>query len=112
MPTQVIRFDVQAQTVWQVRRNERTQVLVGVCDALGLVAEGDTYEDLASVIFDIQNHLFRTLLAEGSLPRFLAKHGWRAQTPLPVAVPPEGIRFDLPPAFIAAQANSSAASAL
>jgi hypothetical protein len=95
---QLIRLDAKIR--WAFVRDE-TGAWVGVCEALKLTACGDTWAQLCSVIEEIHNDLFIELLHEGQLEGFLRQHGWAPITPLPLSVPPEGVRFDVPVELLA-----------
>lgn len=96
----LIRFDIDAQIAWRALRDRKTETWVGVCDALKLTARGDTWQDLCRMIEEIQEDLFRELLAEGTLERFLSDHGWKPLVPIPARFPEGIVRFDVPTSIV------------
>ena len=92
---QTIRID--ANIAWTALRDTRTDGWLAECPALRLTAEGETWEALNEMIYDIQAHLFLTLLREGTLPRFLREHGWATVGSPPSKRAAAGrVRFDIP----------------
>jgi hypothetical protein len=49
---------------------------VAICDSLKLTTHGETWDEMAESIADVQGHLFRDLLKTGELRAFLTQHGW------------------------------------
>lgn len=92
----IIRFDLKAQIAWRAMRDRKTQAWVGICDALKLTVEADTWSDLQQTIDEVQQALFSDLLTEGELERFLRDHGWSPVGPLPQRSEHERVRFDMP----------------
>lgn len=93
----VIRINGQMQLSWQIARAKTAWV--GVCDALKLTLEGDTYVEVCSVADEVLNDLLRDLLRTGELEKFLSDMGWRSMTALPKFIPDEGLKFDVPQRF-------------
>ena len=67
---------------------------IGVCEALGLTIESDTFAHLLEDIASALNALLLDLFREGELNTFLRDRGWRLATPMPSK--PDDVRFDTP----------------
>ena len=106
MAQTIVRFQVDARVEWQVARDPKSDRWIGVCPALKVTAEADTWGELAQTINEIHNELFRDLLEDGELQAFLIQHGWQPVTPIPVQ--PSNVVFDIPAHMIPAGANDSA----
>ena len=89
----IVGFNIEAEIAWRAIRDDSGWV--GICDALKLTAQGETWSDLNETIDDIQQDLFVSLLAEGSLADFLQANGWTPTKPLPPSKT-EGVVFDMP----------------
>lgn len=92
-PMQVVRF-AKAQLSWRVESGD--DGWVGVCDALKLSAQGDTWSELQSVMSEILDDMLRGLLQEGTLKQTLTDLGWVPINPIPEHMPSDGLRFDVP----------------
>lgn len=91
----VVTVTINGQVQWQIRCVAR-DIWIGECDPLGLVLEGDSEEELRSLIGEGTHALFLDLLKGGELQAFLRDHGWSVSSPIPPAVPNEGVVFVLP----------------
>jgi hypothetical protein len=89
----VVQLNVQVS--WRAERDVKTGEWVAVCDALKLTAQGETWEDLTSMIFEVQDHLFRTVWSEGALDQFLWSHGWQPAPKIQAELG-EDVKFDFP----------------
>jgi hypothetical protein len=69
---------------------------VGVCDALELTAQGQTFDDFRNASEEIQVAYLRILFSEGTLGEVLHELGWDADPDLPSGVPADSIHFDIP----------------
>lgn len=89
---------IQTQVTWQAARDPKSDRWVAVCQPLGITAEAETWDKLAALMNEEVNELLRDLLEEGELPHFLKERGWVASplTPVPHAMPREGVAFDVP----------------
>lgn len=93
---QIVRFEVNGQVNWRVAFDQKSGCWVGVCDALLVTAEAETWGKLCRTIDEIQNELFRDLLQDNELDAFLRQHGWVPLNPIPRHVSSDEVIFDLP----------------
>lgn len=91
----IVRF-VNAQVSWRARRDPASDRWVGICDALRLTAEGETWDELLSVSSEILSALLTDLLEEGELDRFLTDMKWQPKIRIPKHIPKGGILWDVP----------------
>ena len=103
MAQTVIRFQLDARIEWKFARDPKSDRWIGVCPALKVTAEADTWAELTQVINEVHNELFRDLLEEGELQPFLAQHGWIPMMPIPIK--PTNVTFDIPAHMIPANSN-------
>lgn len=89
MQNVVVKID--ANINWQAFRGP-SGAWVGVCDALGLTAQGDTWDELVATLGPSVQMLLEDLLESHELDRYLRDRGWTADH-LPQA---EHVHFDLP----------------
>ena len=95
--THVIRFEMNATIEWRAFRDPKTNVWIGVCDALSVTAQGDTWDELEQSIREIQNELFVSLHEEGELVQFLRDRGWSPTTSIPSsASSSHHLKLDIP----------------
>jgi hypothetical protein len=87
---------VDTQLLWQIARDPKSDRWVAVCPMLSITAEAETWERLASMLAEEVNELMLDLFEEGELPKFLQERGWQPMMPIPVSMPREGLRFDVP----------------
>lgn len=92
MKAPVIRFQGNLRVSWNAYRDANDQ-WIGVCEALALTVQGDTWEELCESISETLDLLMVTLLKSGELPAFLKERGWEPVTPVPAKGP---VRFDIP----------------
>jgi hypothetical protein len=94
----LVRVQMQAQLLWQVTRDPKSDRWVAVCQPLAITAEAETWEKLTALMNEEVNELLRALLEAGELDKFFRDRGWQSmpETPLPKTTPIEGIRFDVP----------------
>ena len=69
---------------------------LGVCDALGVTAEGSDETELRGLIEETQYTLFLDLLEDGELDQFLRERGWNTGAPIPTRMPDDGVQFEVP----------------
>lgn len=100
-------IQINANLVWATARLP-SGVWIGICDPLGITVEADNEEDLRSVIQEAHHTLFVDLLEDGELAKFLADRGWKTQSPIPQAIPEEGVRFEVPFRTVSASLNGNA----
>ena len=106
MPMVMIQIEGRAQLQWQARRSATSQRWIGVCDALNLVMEADSLDELHSVIDEALQLLLTDLLHDNELDPFLREHGWQA-TNLPAKADVQDVQFDVPWQLIAESARDS-----
>lgn len=100
-------FRMEAKISWNVSQDAKSGAWVGVCDALGITALGETTEDLHASINDAMDGLFRDLLSDGELDEFLRQHGWKFQgDSQPWEDVYDDFKFDIP--FEVIHANNQA----
>ena len=75
---------------WKIQRVDGG-LYVGVCEALNLTMQGDTWADLMQSIGETLDLLFKDLCETGELNQFLRDHGWHAD-----GQPKANATFDLP----------------
>ena len=61
---------------WEAKQNPESGYWVANCEALGLCAGGETFEELQSCIEEVVAFLFEDLRKDGDLIPFLQEHGW------------------------------------
>lgn len=90
-----ITVKIQADLSWQVCKTSIGSI-VAVCDPIGLSLEGDSEEEVRSLIAEGLDCFFRDHLEDGSLERFLMTKGWSSDS-IPKNIS-EGdvVRFDVP----------------
>lgn len=90
-----IRIDIN-NLMWNVCRDERSGRWVGSCEALKLVAEGDTFSSLAVDMDGAIQDLLHHLLEENELVDFLRTAGWQPKPAfmIPVGIAPEDLQFE------------------
>ena len=71
-------------------RNPETGMWVGECDALGIVVEADSLDELHALVEEAITLLFADLIADGEARAFLEARGW---TEIPDWLP-SGIQDD------------------
>ncbi len=103
MSPAIVRFDLAAFIAWRAVRDAQTGAWVGICDALKLTAEGETWEDLNRIVAEIVNDLFVNLLQEGRLEEFLRNHGWATLGEIPRPPDHERLVFDIPSRIVPEQ---------
>ena len=88
MSDDTVRIDASLPyKVWQAQSG----VWIGVCDALQVTVQADTWAELMEAIIDGLEMIFQDLLNSGELEQFLAEQGWQARGPYDVDT-----KFDVP----------------
>jgi predicted RNase H-like HicB family nuclease len=87
---------IKGQVAWRAMQDRKSGAWVGVCDALRLTAQGDSPEDLASMIDEIMADLMLDLVRDQEFDAFLRDNGWALMQPMPRDVPPEQLKFRVP----------------
>ncbi len=80
--------------IWEGYHDPKSNMWVGVCNALNLNALGETWDELQQCANDAMATLFLDLFKTGELADFLRANNWRqvGATPAPGQV----VRFDVP----------------
>ena len=82
---------IDAEIPWRISRADDDH-WVGICDALALTVESETWAELMENIALTLDAMFQDLLAGNELDPFLRDRGWTAQVPDDA----EPVRFDIP----------------
>lgn len=94
---------VQGQIQWKATQVSSDRWL-GVCDAMNLSMEGDTLDELYSLIDESIALVLTELLSENQLETYLSERGWHAT--IPDIDDEENVEFDVPWQLIAEGAKS------
>lgn len=95
-----VQIQGKAQLQWRAQRSTMSKRWIGVCDAMNLVMEADTLDELYSVIDEAMQLMLSDLLRDNELEMFLREHGWHAPN-VPLQVKPEDVKFNVPWELIA-----------
>lgn len=102
----VVKFEIQGRIAWKVLRGQ-SGAWVGICDALGLTVEGETWGKMTEAGNEAIELLLSDLMETGDMDAFMTKHGWRPVMPLPVQIDgPQDLAFDVPMFFEPADGTS------
>jgi hypothetical protein len=83
--------------VVRATRDQASGKYVGVCDALKLVAEGQTFVEMITDMNAAIQDLFRVLVEDGELDEFFRRAGWQKMIPIvPQRVSVDELQFDVP----------------
>lgn len=88
----------EGQVDWTAFLDAASGRWIGVCPALNLAAEGETWSELQAEANDALVQLMHELLEAGELAQFLSAHGWRAEVPPDVRA--SDVVIDIPAPFI------------
>jgi len=81
MKAQNIKFEIGATISWKVEVFENC--FVGKCDALRLVTQADTLNELKQSMADMLKDLFEDLILSDELEQYLREVGWTNTASLP-----------------------------
>jgi len=87
---------IEGQLSWDCAQSRESGKWIGVCEALRLTVQADSYRELDAAIEDGLQLLFADLVRAGDLSDFLKEHGWRAHDPVVIARSPRQLRFSIP----------------
>ncbi len=87
---------IAANVNWEIAQDPDSGLWIGVCDALRLNADGETFQELQECMSEAMELLFLDLYEEGDLEEFLHDHGWTMQEPATAAPAASRPRFDVP----------------
>ncbi len=93
MPAIHVRIEAK-NIAWKVFQSPTSRRWIAVCDVLNLCLEGDSENELRSLIPEAIHLLMTDLLVDRELDQFLREQGWHALN-LP-AYPRGNIKFDVP----------------
>lgn len=97
---------IDGRLEWRVFEDRQTNTWIGVCEAIGQTALGDTFNDLVHhAIRNVMDELFYDLVLTNEFESFLRHHGWRLQQPMPQLADDERYEFDVPFYLLEAEAN-------
>ena len=99
--TEMIR--IRADLEWRIEQSAEMPVWIGICDALQLTVQSDSWRELAEDISETLDVIFFDLIAENQLNEFLASKGWNLESEIPSQLPPD-VKFDVPFAIVPAAA--------
>ena len=92
-----IVIEVQSTLEWTAVRSNSCGKWIAECEPLDLVIEGDTLEELYSVIGEASSVLFTDLFADNELEDFLRDRGWHAvNLPSGSIAESEDLEFSVP----------------
>lgn len=103
----LVTIEVKAGLQWQAARSDATGLWLGRCEAMGLVLEAQSLDELFSVIDEATQLLLTDLLVDDELDAFLRARGWRAKN-LPTNRGEDAIKFDLPWELVVGNARDRA----
>lgn len=84
---------IQANVAWRVSQSAPNR-WIAVCDELNMSTEGESLDEIHSLIPETMDLLFSDLLNDSELEAFLRERGWSTQAPLPRDT--QNVDFDLP----------------
>lgn len=91
MKQQVV--EIKGNIEWECFRGKGGNWL-GVCHALGLTIQSETWVSLLDDMAQTLNAMFLDLLASQELTKFLRDRGWKSAAPIPLK--PVNLWFDVP----------------
>ena len=77
---------IRANLSWRVFQEPEAGKFVGICDALSLTIEGDSWSDFMESVEETISAVMLDLVETGDFERFLMDRGWRLVQPMPVAI--------------------------
>lgn len=86
---------VHANLEWQINQSKSLPVWIGICDALNLTVQSDSWRELAEDISETLDAIFLDLIGENQLGEFLQKNGWELEGDIPSHIP-QDVKFDIP----------------
>lgn len=89
------RIEGKAQVQWRAQRNPASGRWIGICEAMNLVTEADSENELRSLIDETMQLLLGDLLRDNELEQFLSERGWRIRKP-PAETDPAEVKFKMP----------------
>ena len=96
---------IQAKIEWRAHQSRTSRRWIGVCDSLNLAVEGETLDEVHSLIPEMIHLLMIDLLQDNEMDQFLRARGWHA-TGIP-GTPDDDVQFEVPWELIAEGARAS-----
>ena len=96
-------IEISARLRGRVWRDDDSNRLLAVCDAMGVTACGDDEPRLKEAIDELLNVTFTDLFETGDLERFLEAKGWTPAVPI-AGLKPDHVRFKVPWELVYAKA--------
>jgi len=90
-----IRIEVESTLQWMATQCPDSGYWVAECPPLGLCMEGETLDDLHSLIAESCHALFIDLLEDGELDRYLHERGWTTPD-MPSEFTKDDVAFSIP----------------
>ncbi len=90
-----IVIEVKSTLEWTATQTESSHKWIAECEALGLSMEGDSLDELHSLIPEACFALFVDLLEDNELDQFLMERGWHAMN-MPAGPVNDDIEFFIP----------------
>ncbi|MGH9638271.1 MAG: hypothetical protein ACRD72_25840 [Candidatus Angelobacter sp.] len=91
----VVAIKIQANVIWRAKQSSTSNRWIAVCEPMNLVLEGDSVDELRSLINETTHMLMLNLLEDNELEEFLRARGWSAVN-FPSKKPSDGVEFDVP----------------
>ena len=102
----IVKVEVDSQLQWRATQSAASGRWIGVCDALSLVMEADSLDELYSVIHEAVQLLMTDLLEDDELTQYFRARGWRAAN-MPSRSDIRDVQFLVPWQLIAEGADGS-----
>jgi predicted RNase H-like HicB family nuclease len=99
----VKKVQIEANVVWRSFKSPTSSRYVAVCDELNLCLEGESEDELKSLIPEAMHLLMIDLLEDNEIDAYLRAKGWQA-TNLPQRRS-DNVEFDVPFEMIAEEAR-------
>ena len=90
-----IEIKMQTTLEWTASQSASCNRWIAECEALGIAMEGDSLDEVYSLIGETCFALFRDLVADGELDQFLRARGWSAAN-LPTGPVDDDVEFSIP----------------
>ena len=90
-----IVIEVKSTVEWTATQSASCDKWIAECKALGLAMEGDSLDELHSLIPEACFALFVDLLEDNELDQFLTERGWHAMN-MPTGPANDDIGFSIP----------------
>ena len=90
-----VEINVQTTLEWAASPSKSCNRWIAECEALGIAMEGETLDELHSLIDEACFALFHDLLNDGELDQFLRARGWTAVN-LPNGPVDDHVEFSVP----------------